>query len=163
MNRIKLNRWIPTWAVTLTLLGVWSTAQATSFAQFQLYTGQNGEDLSVSADAYPGKIAIVNYRNESVCVNFKILDAQNQVLRYSKLRVHIPAKRTDLALTGPGDNATSVRMAVQVGASAPCGPSSSLGAQLFISPGNVGGNGPVEFNASTWNSKTRDILIEIKP
>ena len=150
-------------ALISTLMGTCGTAQATQFSTFQLYTGVSGDDLSVRADAYPGKIGFINHRNESVCVNFQIVDGQKQVLRYSKIRFHIPPKRSDLALTRPGQNAKSIEMTIQVGAPTPCGNFSWLGAALFIAPGSSGEVGNIRFDATNWNDKTRDILIEIKP
>lgn len=148
------------------IVGLVSPAQATKFSTFQLITLENSEDLSIRGDAYPGKIAFANRTSKSLCVDFKILDGQGNVLRYSKNRVHIPAQRTDLAVTGPGDNARSIRMALELGARAPCGPSSSIGYQLGnIVPGSVDSliSAPIRVDARSWSGNSRDVLIEINP
>lgn len=164
MNPIQKSSRLP-WGriILLILTGMWSTAQATQFSTFQLYTGTSGDNVSVKDDAYPGTISFINHRNESACVNFQIVDGKRQVLRYSHLRFHIPPKRSDLALTGPGDNAKSIEMTIQVGASAPCGRFSWLGTALFIDPGAAKDLGNIKFDARNWNNKTRNIVIEIKP
>jgi hypothetical protein len=147
---------IGAWALALS--SVWGTAQATQFATFQLFGDQH------SGDAYPGKIAFINHRNESICVNFQILNDQNQVLRDAKVGIRIPAMRSDLVMTGPGEKARLIRMAILVGNNTPC-VSTWLGWKFSISPGDFHDTPSfkVKFDARTWNDKSRDILIEIKP
>jgi hypothetical protein len=141
-----------------------TAAHATQFSTFQLITVTNWESVNLRDDAYPGKIAIANRSNQPLCIDFKILDGQNKVLRYSKLRVPIPAGRTDLTIIGPGDNARRIHMHVDVGARPPCGASSDRGFFFNISPGEVTQHSwpPVNFDASRWGGAKRDVQIDVR-
>jgi hypothetical protein len=153
-----------TLTLTLTLSLGTPAAHATTFATFQLVTLETGESVALRPDAYPGKVSIANRSNQPLCIDYKILDAQANVLHYSKLRVPIPAGRTDLAIRGPGENARRILMSIDVGVRPPCGPSSNKGYLLDISPNVVRNNTwhPVGFDASRWSGNQRDVLVDVR-
>jgi hypothetical protein len=138
-------------------------ASATSFSAFVEHNLGN-VDVLVNGDGYPGRMKLLNRRGNNVCVYFRFLDQNNQVLRLSPTGAKVPAGREDLSVTGPGVNARRLEIHVEAQPWA-CG-RFERAAQIgltSVAPGEVKKSAfGFEVDARSWSGNSRDITVHIR-